>query len=148
MLLGRVLPGVGWQDAGVSEPTIRPWLIDGNNVFGSRPDGWWNDRTAAARRFTQRVAEWSRTHDDPVIVVFDRPVSDDTMQLGGGNLRVEVATRRGRDAADDRIVALATELGSARIVTSDKRLRDRLVERCGDRVELTGAGRFRALIDY
>ena len=23
------------------------WVVDGNNVFGSRPDGWWNDRTAA-----------------------------------------------------------------------------------------------------
>ena len=22
------------------------WIIDGNNVFGSRPDGWWNDRPA------------------------------------------------------------------------------------------------------
>ena len=125
-----------------------PWLIDGNNVFGSRPDGWWNDRPAAMRRFTQRVAEWARTHDDAVIIVFDGPVSDDTAQLGGGNLRIEEARRRGRDAADDHIVELATELGGARVVTSDKRLRDRLVEGCGSRVELTGVGRFRELIGY
>ena len=123
-------------------------MIDGNNVFGSRPDGWWNDRQAAARRFTQRVAEWSRGHDDPVIVVFDGPVTDETVQLAGGNLRVEVATRRGRDAADDRIVKLVSELDAARVVTSDQRLRRRLTECCGDRIELTGVGRFRELIGY
>jgi hypothetical protein len=123
-------------------------LIDGNNVFGSRPDGWWNDPPAAARRFTQRVAEWSRGHDDPVIIVFDRPAGDDTAQLAGGNLRIEMATRRGRDAADDRIVELATELDGARVVTSDRRLRQRLVEACGHRVELTGVGRFRDMIGY
>jgi predicted RNA-binding protein with PIN domain len=126
----------------------QPWLIDGNNVFGSRPDGWWNDRQAAAQRFTQRVAEWSRTHDDPVIVVFDRPISDDTVRLAGGNLRIEVARRRGRDAADDRIVELVMELGRARVVTSDNRLRERLLECRGDQVELSGVGRFRALIGY
>ena len=25
-------------------------FVDGNNVMGSRPDGWWRDRSAAARR--------------------------------------------------------------------------------------------------
>ncbi len=52
------------------------WVVDGNNVYGSRPDGWWNDRDAAARRFTQSVAEWCRTHDDEVVIVFDGPVAD------------------------------------------------------------------------
>jgi predicted RNA-binding protein with PIN domain len=133
------------QNSNVSE---WPWLIDGNNVFGSRPDGWWNDRPAATGRFAQRVAEWARTHDDAVIIVFDGPVGDETVRLGGGNLRIEVARRRGRDAADDRIVELASELDGVRVVTSDKRLRDRVVEVGGSRVELIGVGRFRELIDY
>ena len=30
----------------------RRWLVDGMNVIGSRPDGWWRDRTAAMRRLT------------------------------------------------------------------------------------------------
>jgi hypothetical protein len=25
-------------------------VVDGNNVMGSRPDGWWKDRAGAARR--------------------------------------------------------------------------------------------------
>jgi len=29
------------------EPLV---VVDGNNVMGSRPDGWWRDRAGAARR--------------------------------------------------------------------------------------------------
>ena len=124
------------------------WLIDGNNVFGSRPDGWWNDRTAAMERFTQRVAEWCRTHADQVTVVFDQPVPESVLELAGGNLRVVAAQRRGRDAADDeiaRLADLAAECGDElTVVTSDRGLRARLP------VDVTaiGAGRFRALIGY
>jgi hypothetical protein len=129
----------------VTGPT---WLIDGNNVFGSRPDGWWNDRPAAMRRLAQSVAEWCRTHDDPVVLVFDPPVEEATIGLQGGKLRIEVAPSRGRDAADARIVELAEALPAARVVTSDRGLRARLDEACGDRVTVVGVGRYRELIGY
>lgn len=122
------------------------WLIDGNNVYGSRPDGWWNDRDAAARRFAQRVAEWCRTHGDDVVLVFDPPVSAATFDLAGGNLTIEQATGRGRDAADDHIVAMSADdpSGETTVVTSDRGLRARLP----DGIATMGAGRFRELIDY
>jgi len=129
----------------VSECT---WLVDGNNVFGSRPDRWWNDPPAAKRRLAQHVAEWCRTHDDPVILVFDAPVARDTLELAGGNLTIDVATRRGRDAADDRIVELAAEIDTPRVVTSDRGLRQRLVEQSDGAVEIVGVSRFRELIGY
>lgn len=129
----------------------RVWLIDGNNVFGSRPDGWWNNRTAAMAALTQRVAIWSRTHDDRVVLVFDRPVPESVIEAGGGNLEVRAATRHGRNAADDEIVALAdaatvdgTGDGSVIVVTSDRGLRGHLAET----VAIWGVGRFRDLIDY
>jgi predicted RNA-binding protein with PIN domain len=124
------------------------WLIDGNNVFGSRPDGWWNDPQAAKRRLAQHVAEWCRTHDDPVILVFDAPVASDTLELAGGNLRIEVAARRGRDAADDQIVEHAGELSSPCVVTSDRGLRRRLVEGSGGAADVIGVSRFREMIGY
>jgi hypothetical protein len=31
----------------------RPTIVDGNNVIGSRPDGWWRDRPAATRRLVE-----------------------------------------------------------------------------------------------
>lgn len=124
------------------------WVIDGNNVYGSRPDGWWNDRAAAQERFTQRIAEWCRTHDDDVTVVFDAPVADATRLLSGGNLRVIEATRRGRDAADDDIVDLVHELVvddiDVRVVTSDKGLRTRLPALA----HVIGVGAFRDLVRY
>jgi predicted RNA-binding protein with PIN domain len=124
------------------------WVVDGNNVFGSRPDRWWNDPSAAKRRLAQHVAEWCRTHDDPVILVFDAPVASDTLDLAGGKLTIEGTTRRGHDAADDRIVELAAEIGTARVVTSDHGLRRRLVEQSAGAVELVGVSRFRQLIGY
>jgi predicted RNA-binding protein with PIN domain len=124
------------------------WLVDGNNVFGSRPDRWWNDPPAAKRRLAQHVAEWCRTHDDPVILVFDAPVAPDTLELAGGNLTIESATRRGRDAADDRIVELAADVVMPCVVTSDRGLRRRLVEESAGAVEIVGVSRFRGLIGY
>ncbi len=129
------------------------WIIDGNNVYGSRPDGWWNDRDAAAARFTQRVAEWCRTHADEVTVVFDAPLSDSVASLAGGNLGVVEARHRGRDGADDEIVDLIELLdtdeadgghGELTVVTSDRGLRLRLPTQA----TVLGVGRFRELIGY
>lgn len=86
------------------------WIIDGNNVMGAGGDGWWNDPSRAAVRLTQRIAEWCRTHEDPVTLVFDGSPQDDLAVLGGGNLEIAFATRRGRDAADDRIVEFVDDL--------------------------------------
>ena len=119
------------------------WLIDGNNVYGSKPDGWWNDRDGAAKRFTQRVAEWCRTHDDAVVIVFDAPASAAAIELAGGNLSILESVRRGRNAADDQIVELA-QSGSARVVTSDRGL----INRLDQGVEVMGVTQFRQLIDY
>ena len=123
------------------------WVVDGNNVFGSRPDGWWNDRPAAQRRLAQRIAEWCRTHEDSVTVVFDAPLDPTAAELAGGNLTIIESERRGRDAADDDIASMAAELqdvGRPIVVTSDRRLRERLPSR----IEIWGSGRFRQLIGY
>lgn len=122
------------------------WLVDGNNVFGSRPDGWWNDRGGAMLRFGQTVAEWCRNHDEPVTIVFDPPVPDDVLALAGGNLTVRAAGRRGRNAADDTIVELAADTtgDDVTVVSSDKGLRDRLPVAVG----IEGVGAFRDRIGY
>lgn len=128
------------------------WVIDGNNVFGSRPDGWWNDRAAAQRRLAQQVAEWCRTHDDDVTLVFDAPVTRETALLAGGNLTILEATRRGRNAADDEIVELVDALVDdddrddveVIVVTSDKGLRERLAATA----TVLGVSRFRELVGY
>jgi hypothetical protein len=128
---------------------VARWLVDGNNVFGSRPDGWWNNRTRAALALTEQVARWCLGHDDDVVLVFDRPVDDSVLGLAGGNLQVQAAPRRGRNAADDHLVdlALAARDGGeteVTVVSSDRGLARQLPEG----VSLMGAGRFRRLVGY
>jgi uncharacterized protein YaiI (UPF0178 family) len=112
------------------------WLIDAMNVIGSSPDGWWRDREGAMRKLVAQVRDWAR--DEPVTVVLDSG-PDDLLGTAGG-VTVVRASRRGRNAADDEIVALARADSDVLVVTSDAELAAR-VRALGARVE--GSGSFR-----
>ena len=104
------------------------WLVDGNNVMGSRPDGWWRDRAGAMQRLVNQLDDFARATGDRVEVIFD------------GHDRGLQATRAGvafAPHADDAIVARARE--GVVVVTSDAALAARARAR-GARVE--GAGAF------
>ncbi len=121
------------------------WIVDGNNVMGAGADRWWNDPAGAAARLTQQMARWCRDHEtDRVLVVFDgRPVPEVAV-LAGGNLEVEFAPARKRDAADDLIVERVGELfvePELTVVTSDKGL----IARLPPGVEVMRAGSFRRI---
>ena len=101
-------------------------IVDGNNVMGSRPDGWWRDRQGAAARLAEAIAAWADGSRD-VIVVFDGQAPAQYVAPRG--IDVRFAERGGRDAADDVIVGLVAAAGEhARIevVTSDAGLADRV----------------------
>jgi hypothetical protein len=117
---------------------VTHWLVDGMNVIGSRPTGWWRDRPRAMRELVEEL----RRLGEPVTVVFDgRPFEMEET----GEVEVLFASRRGRNAADDDIAALAAEATEPlRVVTSDVELADR-VRRSG--VDVVGAGAFRARLD-
>ena len=114
----------GHQDR---ERTRARWLIDGMNLIGSRPDGWWNDPDRAVRRLVQELDRYAAATGDDVTVVFDRRPPD--VQPGAhGAAMVAFASRPGRNAADDEIVrVLAQDQAphSFRVVTSDRRLVER-----------------------
>ena len=96
-------------------------VVDGNNVMGSRPDGWWKDRAGAARRLVEQICGWA---GEDVLVYFDgAPVAD---MPSPDHVEVRYATRRGRDAADDDIAAYAAAHPSVRVVTSDADLARRV----------------------
>jgi len=117
--------------------------VDGNNVMGARPDGWWRDRDGAARRLAAQVAAFADATGDPVTLYFDGRPRD----LGQPRLDVVFADRPGRDAADRAIAERVEADGTperTRVVTSDRELASR-VRAAGADVE--GAGRFRARLD-
>ena len=123
-------------------------FVDGNNVMGSRPDGWWRDRAAAQRRLIADLEAAARDSGREWTVVFDgAPPGDSSSRVGesasasAGGVRVEHARRKGADAADDRIVELLAALPEGTdivVYTSDRRLRERAVA-LGARVEGAGA---------
>ena len=46
-------------------------FVDGNNVMGSRPDGWWRDRAAAQQRLIADIEAAARGSGREWTVVFD-----------------------------------------------------------------------------
>jgi hypothetical protein len=114
------------------------WLVDGMNVIGARPTGWWRDRPRAMRELVEEL----KRLEEPVTVVFDgRP-----FEMGDtGEVEVLFASRRGRNAADDDIAAFAAASAEPpRVVTSDAELAERVR---GSGAEVVGAGAFRATLD-
>lgn len=109
-------------------------IVDGNNVIGSRPDGWWRNRVGASRRFVEQLGRWSSETEEDVVVVFDGPPPP------GGlpsipRVAVRFAERGGRDAADDVIAALVDGAPAPEelcVVTSDAALADRVRRRGAD----------------
>jgi predicted RNA-binding protein with PIN domain len=100
-------------------------LVDGNNVIGSVADGWWRDRPAAVRRLLARLQSFTAATGERVEVVFDVAQPDLPEGIHDG-VAVHYATRRGRDAADDRIRELL-DAGldeDVEVVTSDRDLAD------------------------
>ena len=116
------------------------WLVDGTNVVGTRPDGWWRDRPGAFARLVVRLQRLADEGDE-VTVVFDGAEVATLQEGDHGGVRVRWARRRGRDAADDRIVELVDLDGdpsALRVVTSDRALAQRAVA-AGASVEGAGA---------
>ena len=106
------------------EPLV---VVDGNNVMGSRPDGWWRDRPGAALRLVEQLGGWAARTGSDVLVVFDGPPPAGLVAPAG--VEVRFAQRRARDAADDDIaafVAADTAPDRLRVVTSDAELARRV----------------------
>jgi predicted RNA-binding protein with PIN domain len=118
------------------------WIVDGMNVIGSRPDGWWRDRTGAMRALAAQLDGFEDDTGEAVSVVFDGRPREIPARVD-----VRFASRSGRNAADDeiaRMVEADPAPGELRVVTSDGDLATR-VRAVGAEVE--GAGTFRRRLD-
>ncbi len=111
-------------------PEARPRLmVDGNNVVGSRPDGWWHDRPRAARRLVTELQGFAARTGCDLTVVFDGRPLPGLPEGPHDGIRVAYARRAGRDAADDRIVEEVTsddDPASLTVITSDRDLAQRV----------------------
>lgn len=143
------------MDDGEPQAGPRTLVVDGNNVVGARPDGWWRDRRGASRRLLEQLQCYRRTSDAEVVVFYDVP-DPDLPEGDHDGVTVLYARRRGRDAADERIIEFLDSRLRARpegppaaeprveVVTSDRGLADGARHR---RAAVTGAGAFLARLD-
>jgi predicted RNA-binding protein with PIN domain len=100
-------------------------VIDGMNLVGSTPDGWWRDRPGAMRRLSEELAAFARESGEPVTVVFDGKPFD----IAAPPLEIAFAPQGGRNAADDVIERMVGEdpaPGNITVVTSDRGLVERV----------------------
>ncbi len=108
---------------------MRVLVVDGANVVGSRPDGWWRDRPGAARRLHDALAAADLPADE-VVLVLEGAARRGVPEGQDGRVRTSHASGSG----DDAIVAAVADLaeladGSADdvvVVTADRELRGRV----------------------
>jgi predicted RNA-binding protein with PIN domain len=104
-------------------------LIDGMNVIGSRPNGWWRDREAAARRLRAQLEAYAAARSIDATLVLDGSSPADFVAGVQGDVRVLYARDGGFATADDLIVALLREHpnpAAVEVITSDRALRQRV----------------------
>ncbi|MGO9961275.1 MAG: NYN domain-containing protein [Solirubrobacteraceae bacterium] len=120
------------------------WYVDGMNVIGTRPDGWWRDRDAAMLHLVDLLERWAAAEGEDVVVVFERPPSP---PIRSTVIEVAHAPRPRRDAADDEIMRRLrreSRPDRVRVVTSDRWLADQ-AGAAGAGVH--GAETFRAVLE-
>ncbi len=100
-------------------------VVDGANVVGARPDGWWNDRAGAARRLHDQLLV-ADTPQDEVVLVLEGQAKNGVPAGRDGHL-VTVHARGDGDAA---IVAAARKAAAeghnVEVVTADRLLQLRV----------------------
>lgn len=104
-------------------------VVDGANVVGSRPEGWWKDRAGAAARLHARLLGADLDGADIVLVLEGRArpgVAAGVVEGGEGRVRTVHAPGEG----DDEIVRQAAEATAVGhdvvVVTADRGLRERV----------------------
>src|SRR3954454_5666982 len=83
---------------------MRVLIVDGANVVGSRPNGWWRDRAGAARGLHQAIAAADLGYDAIVLVLegdakHGQPVGEE------GVIHTVHASGSGDDAIVDQVRA-------------------------------------------
>lgn len=100
-------------------------VVDGANVVGSRPDGWWKDRAGAARRLHEGLLV-ADTPQDRVVLVLEGAAKGGVPAGRDGHVR----TVHAKGVGDDTILAearAAAERGDrVTVVTADRMLQARV----------------------
>ena len=109
---------------------MRVLVVDGANVMGSRPDGWWRDRADAARRLHDQLVTSELAYDEVVLVLEGRARAG---LLAGreGVVRTLHAPASGDDTIVEVVRAQVDDGRDVVVVTADRGLRARVADAGG-----------------
>jgi hypothetical protein len=82
------------------------WIVDGVNVIGARPDGWWRDRRRALTAIVDHLETWSFAERNDITVVFEKPP---TPPLDSPGITIAHPPAAAPNFADDEIVRLGKD---------------------------------------
>ncbi|MEV5985436.1 NTP pyrophosphohydrolase [Streptomyces sp. NPDC052051] len=121
------MDGSEGRERGEAAPTLL--VVDGANVVGSVPDGWWRDRRGAAERLRDRLVPRAESgvpgHPGPLeVVLVVEGAARGVASVPG--VQVEDAPGSG----DDHIVAVTARAAgrTCLVITADRELRCRVRE--------------------
>ncbi|MDR7253587.1 putative RNA-binding protein with PIN domain [Nocardioides sp. BE266] len=96
-------------------------VVDGANVVGSVPDGWWKDRAGVARRLHERLLVADTSYDEIVLVLEGQAKAG--VRAGRDGHVTTVHAPRDGDAEIRTQARRVTEAGgSVVVVTADRML--------------------------
>ncbi|MDQ1486447.1 MAG: hypothetical protein QOJ62_2140 [Actinomycetota bacterium] len=103
-------------------------VVDGANVVGSRPTGWWRDRAGAARDLADRLrtAVAEGTLDPPVVLVLEGAARRGVDEGDAGGVRVVHAPGLGDDTIAAAARAAAAGGEPTILVSADRGLAQRV----------------------
>lgn len=104
-------------------------IVDGANVVGARPDGWWKDRAGAARRLHESLMT-ADVPQEKVVLVLEGEAKGGVRPGRDAHVRTVHARGSGDDAIVAEAEAAAGRGDRATVVTADRILMGR-VERYG-----------------
>jgi len=100
-------------------------VVDGANVVGSRPDGWWKDRAGAARRLHERLMLAAPGYDE-VVLVLEGAAKGGVRAGRDGHLLTVHAGGHGDDAIVAQAQAAVDRAERVAVVTADRALQARV----------------------
>jgi hypothetical protein len=104
---------------------VQALIVDGANVVGSRPDGWWRDRAGAAQRLWEALGAVDLPHDE-VVLVLEGAARRGVPAGGSAGVVVVHADGSGDDAIVTETRTRAGQGWVVTVVTADRSLRDRV----------------------
>lgn len=96
-------------------------VVDGANVVGSRPDGWWKDRAGAARRLHESLLVADLPYDE-VVLVLEGAAKGGVRPGRDGHVRVVHAPKDGDATIVAECRAASSKGDQVRVVTADRML--------------------------